>query len=118
MNAIKKECYALIQQVVKARDVFCRGPGCPAITTSGHHIYSRSDVGTAFNPRYTVSLCVDCHAWAHGEPIAFQNWVISWMGEDEYYAALRLSNAVVKHQDFNQIREFLKQELAKYKLLK
>lgn len=76
-------------------------------------------MGTAFNPRYAIGMCAGCHVpWAHGEPVEFQNWVISWLGEDEFYAALRLSNTVVKNQNFNDIRDFLRLELAKYNLLK
>ena len=115
MNPIKKECYALLQQIVKKRDILCYGPACESLVTSGHHMYSRSDMATCFDPRYTISLCVDCHSWAHKKPAQFREWIISWMGEDEYYFGLRKSNSTVKNQNYIEIREGLKRILVAYK---
>ena len=116
MNSAKDDCYSLIQEIAVARDGLCRAPGCCQIATAGHHIFGRKNMATAFNPRYALGMCVDCHVpWAHKEPDQFNEWVISWMGEEEYYAALRLSNSVCKHQDFKQIRAALLEVLKKYK---
>lgn len=112
----KNDCYRLIQEVVVARDVFCRAPGCGRLSAAGHHLYKRDRLATAFDPRYVIGLCNDHHVpWSHKEPNEFREWVISWMGEDEYYAGLRLSNTTVKHQDFEQIRECLREKLLKIK---
>lgn len=114
MKSLKKECYALLQEVVVRRDVFCRAPGCSNLATAGHHIFGRKNLATAFDPRYSIGMCVECHLWAHTEPEQFFEWVVRWMGE-EYYTALKFSNTVVKHQDLTQIKEQLKAELRKYK---
>ena len=115
MSQVKKDCYALVQEIVVKRDIFCRAPGCYELASAGHHIFGRNNLSTAFNPRYVLGMCVLCHIpWAHKEPKEFQEWVIRHMGEETYYEGLRLSNTVVKHQDFKQIRDQLKQELAKY----
>lgn len=112
----KNDCYRLIQEVVVARDIFCRAPACGRLSSTGHHLYKRDRLATAFDPRYVIGLCNDHHVpWAHKEPNEFREWVISWMGEDEYYAGLRLSNTTVKQQDFEQIREYLREKLLEIK---
>jgi len=114
MDSIKRECYALVQAVVCARDIFCRAPGCSNLATAAHHMYKRDRLATAFNPQYLIGLCVDCHAWAHAEPDEFREWVIQWMGTDEYEYGHQLSLTVCKHIDFKKVRDNLKQDLAKY----
>lgn len=108
----KGDCYALIQAIAVARDRLCRAPGCRSPSTAGHHLFKRDRLATAFDPRYVWGVCPACHGWAHRHPAQFRGWVISIMGENEYYAALRLSNSVVKHQDFIQIRDNLRAELS------
>ena len=115
MNNLKSECYALVQAVVCARDIFCRAPGCCNLATAAHHLYKRDRMATAFNPRYVIGLCNDCHSWAHAEPDEFREWVISWMGADEYEYGHQLSLTVARHVDFEGIREQLRVELGKYK---
>ena len=116
MVSTKSDCYALVQEIACARDRLCRGPGCSNLATSGHHIYKRNRLATAFDPQYIVGLCNDCHVpWAHAEPDQFTQWVISWMGEDEYYFGLRKSNTVVKDVNYIEIREGLRRILAAYK---
>ena len=111
----RSECYRLYQQVVVARDIFCRYPGCGQRSTVAHHIFKRDRLATAFNPKYGIGLCAGHHGnWAHAQPTAFKSWLVSIMGEDGYYEGLRLSNTQVKHIDFNTIRESLLLELAKY----
>jgi len=69
-------------------------------------------MATAFDPRYVIGLCVDCHRWAHAKPAQFTDWVISWMG-DEYYFGVRKSHTVVKDVNYIEIREGLKRILAR-----
>jgi hypothetical protein len=112
----KLDCYRLIQEIAVARDIFCRAPGCSEYATAGHHIYGRTNLSTAFDPRYVLGLCVQCHVpWAHKNPDEFKEWVIRWMGEDEYEYGHQLSLTIAKHVDFHWIRDNLKLELAKYK---
>ena len=115
MMATQADCYKLVQQVVTARDRFCRAPGCSALSSAGHHIFPRARLATAFHPLYVIGLCAACHiGWAHGRPEEFLQWVVSWMGEGNYYAALRLSNTVVKNQDYDEIAAGLKNALTMY----
>lgn len=105
----ESDCHKLIQQIVSTRDVCCRRPGCSGRPVAGHHSFGRSNPTTAFNPRYAVGLCVRCHIpWGHGKPVEFREWLMSWMGEEEYYEALRLSNQPLKNIDYDQIKEDLK----------
>lgn len=110
MNVSKKECYSLVQEIVCARDMFCRGPQCFFPTTVGHHLFKRDNMATAFDTRYVIGFCAHCHDWAHRHPQEFKDFIISMIGEG-YYVGLRLSETVVKHSDFNAIREKLKKEL-------
>jgi hypothetical protein len=116
MQAIEKQCYALVQEVVVARDPFCRAPNCHKPSTAGHHIFSRSDKGTAFLTKYCVGLCNDCHVpWAHGEPANFRVWARKTLGNDEYELGRVLSSQTVRNVDYRAIRESLKRELNQYK---
>lgn len=111
-----KDCYALLQAIVTRRDPFCRRPGCHRPTSAGHHIFKRDRMASAFDPQFCVGLCAHCHtSWAHGQPDEFRAWVIGWMGESEYYDALRTSHSIVKHQDLNEIHRLLSIELYRLK---
>lgn len=111
MNSEKSDCYALIQAIVVARDKFCKGPGCSNLATSGHHLYKRDCMATAFNPHYVIGICVNCHGWAHRHPTEFRQWAIYLFGEEDYFAGLKLSKTTCKYQDFNKIRDNLKEIL-------
>src|SRR3989304_2774056 len=100
MKQIEKDCYALLQAVVLKRDVYCRAPGCTNRSTAAHHIFGRGNHSTAFDPKYSLGLCLDWHVpWAHLAPGQFTEWCMFWMGVNEYFTARRLSRTVVKHQD-------------------
>jgi hypothetical protein len=109
----KEDCYRLIQEIAVAQNPFCRAPGCENPSTCGHHLFKRDKMATAFDPRYVWGVCLGCHGWAHRQPEQFREWAISIMGEEEYYAALRMSNSIVKYLDFNEIRRGLKMALDK-----
>jgi hypothetical protein len=111
MKPIKSECYALVQQIVTKRDKLCKGPGCMNISTSGHHLFKRDNMGTAFNTRYVIGLCNTCHGWAQRNPSKARQWAIYLLGEDEYLAGQRLAKSVVKYVDLEKIRDGLKNEL-------
>ncbi len=102
------DCYRLLQEIVVKRDGICRAPWCNKPATVGHHIFKRDRAATAHDPRYSFGLCHECHVvWAHGEPNDFREWLISEMGQDEYDNGRRLSNTVVKYQDYAKIKETL-----------
>ncbi len=111
MKSIKLECYALVQAIVTKRDKLCKGPGCMNISTSGHHLFKRDNMGTAFNTRYVIGLCNNCHGWAQRNPSQARQWAVYLLGEDVYLAGLRLAKSVVKYVDFEKIRNDLKKEL-------
>lgn len=73
----------------------------------GHHLFKRDRMGTAFLPEALIGLCVDHHAYAHAHPEEFRELMIERMGE-RYYELQRLSNSVVKYQDFGGIRRHLR----------
>ena len=117
MDSVKKQCYDLVQEIVLMRDISCRAPGCVGeVSTAGHHIFGRGNLSTAFDLRYVWGMCLGFHGWAHRQPDQFREWVISSMGEEQYYTALRLSNTVVKNLDFEEIRDGLRAIAAKFKL--
>lgn len=111
MDSVKHECYALVQEIVCARDIFCRGPECRCRSTAGHHIYKRDRLATAFNTKYVLGFCAECHQWAHSNPTEFLAWLLDTMGEEDYYKGLQLSLTIAKHIDFKAVRKSLKKEL-------
>jgi len=104
----KEDCFRLFQQIVVKRDVFCRRPGCTNLASAGHHIFGRTNLSTAFDPTYGVGLCVQCHVpWAHLKRNEFVEWVISWMGEENYNLGLLKSHQVLKNVCFDDIGKSL-----------
>lgn len=70
---------------VRARDKACRRCG----ETSGldaAHIMSRRYKATRHDMETPniIALCRSCHKWNHDYPQEFEEWVISWMGEQKY----------------------------------
>ena len=111
MKAIEKECYALVQAIVTKRDRLCKGPGCMNISTSGHHLFRRNNMATAFNTRYVIGLCEECHPYMQDNPAECQQWAIYLLGEDVYRPGQQLSKSVCKYQNLEVIREGLQKEL-------
>lgn len=112
----KEDCYNLVQKIACARDKSCRAPGCSYPSTAGHHFFKRDRLATAFDLRYVWGMCLGCHGWAHRQPDQFREWVISTIGENEYYTGLRLSHTVVKNLDYEEIRDGLKAISVRFKL--
>lgn len=112
----KNDCYALFQQVVIARDVFCQRPGCNNGLISGHHLFPGSGkAATDFLPEAGIGLCVDCHVpWGHRKPNEFRAFIIDRMG-DRYYELLWLSETVCRNVDYKEVREGLREELKRLK---
>jgi hypothetical protein len=111
MNATRKSCYRLIQEVAVAQDKFCRYPGCNRYSLVGHHLFKRDRLATAFLPEAVWGLCLGHHEFAHKFPIVFKNAVISKIGYEVYINLLRKSHSTVKYLDYNKVAEELKEIL-------
>lgn len=111
MTPLKKDCYALVQQIVTKRDRLCKGPGCTNLSASGHHLFKRDNMGTAFNTRYVIGLCNNCHSWAQRHPDDCRQWAIYLLGDEAYHIGQRLAKSVVKYVDLEKIRDGLRKEL-------
>lgn len=48
------------------------------------HIVGRRNRELRWDERNAVSLCASCHFWAHGNPIAFTEWVKDEIGVKTY----------------------------------
>jgi hypothetical protein len=112
----EKICYELIQEIAIARDVYCQKPGCGLQADSGHHVFKRDRMATAFLPEAIIGLCTHHHnGWAHGKPEEFKAFMIGLMGEDRYYELYRLSQETTKYIDFRETRKKLEKILNNYK---
>lgn len=103
----KQDCYRLIQEIVVKRDVFCQWPSCSQRSSSGHHLFKRDRLATAFLPEAVIGLCAQHHVPQIVSSEEFRDLMVSRMGENYYYLQ-RLSNTVVKHFDFGQCRRHLR----------
>ena len=108
MRADKAACYRLIQVVVLHQYPYCRVPGCSLISSAGHHAFPRNRLGTAFNPKAVISLCVGHHGVAHAEPKLFQPVIQSIIGEEyEELRELSLMSVQLRGKDFRRIKAAL-----------
>ena len=114
-SAAEKECYRLIQQIAVLNDPICTRFGCWKPSVVGHHIFPRSRMATAFDPRCVLGKC-DCHhKIAHSSPAQDEIQNRKRFGDEEYEALERLSWTVVPDINFEEIRDGLKKILDKGK---
>ena len=112
MRADKAACYRLIQVVVLHQYPYCRVPGCSLISSAGHHAFPRNRLGTAFNPKAVISLCVGHHTFgnfsAHESPELFESVIKSIIGEEyEELRELSLMSVQLRGKDFRRIKAAL-----------
>lgn len=68
-------------KIVRERDKICRCCG-KNNQIYCHHIFSRKHLATRWTMQNGIGICWACHKHkAHGDPEAFRDWVLSWMGE-------------------------------------
>jgi hypothetical protein len=96
-----KDCYRLIQQIVTKRDVFCQYPGCYRRSSSGHHLFKRDRLATAFLPEAVIGLCVDHHMPQFVSSRMFKDYIATMMGGTRYEDLERLSNTIVMADEFD-----------------
>lgn len=106
MQAIKHECYSLVQAVTLKRHPLCRMCGKPSVV--GHHLFTRSRLSTAFNPEALVALCNDCHAYAHAKPMLFKAVAKELLG-DRYGELQAISRMTVQFrtEEYRKIKALL-----------
>lgn len=106
MQAIKHECYSLVQAVTLKRHPVCRMCGNPSVV--GHHQFGRSRQGTAYNPDALIALCMDCHAYAHSKPMLFKAVAKELLGE-RYGELEALSRMTVqlRAEEYRKIKALL-----------
>ena len=113
MKAAEKKCDKLLQMVVMARDIFCRGRLCAKPSVAAHHLFGRKNKATRYNPECSWGLCLECHQQAHLKPREFQDLLRAKIGEDRYTHLAFLSSDVVRlrDKDFREIAEQLRKQL-------
>ncbi len=111
MNAAERKCRVLWQRVVTGRDKVC--VRCGAVPTTGHHVFPRRHLGTAFEPDNGLGLCVECHAWAHLWPEMSRVLLRTRLGEQRYafVEALSKTSPRLREGDYNRISADLKKIL-------
>jgi len=99
--------------VVLKQYPICRVPGCNLKASAGHHAFPRNRLGTAFNPKAVISLCLGHHTLgsfcAHESPELFEPVIKSIIG-DEYEELEKLSLQIVQFRngDYKRIKTALK----------
>ena len=74
-----------------------------------HHIFGRSNMATRFDLDNGVTLCLDCHRYAHSHPEEFQAWV--WLDMGFIFDGLHEKSKEIVHlknADLLGIMEMLK----------
>ena len=108
-----KKCDKLLQMVVMARDIFCRGRLCTKPSVAAHHLFGRKNKATRYNPECSWGLCLECHQQAHLNPREFREFVRSKIGQERYIYLEAVSREVVRlrDKDFVEIAERLRKQL-------
>lgn len=88
---------ALWQEIIKRRAKYfceyCRRTN----RLQAHHIFSKTNVGTRWDPSNGVCLCSGHHIYfAHKEPETFRRWLIERMGEPAYNILYMKAHTVTK----------------------
>ena len=106
-----EKCDALWSRSVRERDEHhCRRCGKSPweyVAVLAHHIFGRSNMATRFDLDNGVTLCLDCHRYAHSHPEEFQAWV--WLGMGFMFDGLRVKAQVVVHYKNFELLEILEQ---------
>jgi 5-methylcytosine-specific restriction endonuclease McrA len=113
MKNIEKKCFSLIQQIVTLRDMVCQR--CGDFPISGHHVFSRRNQSTAFDPDSCLGLCADCHdGWARAYPEQAKYLLREKIGEARYnyLAVLSREIARLRERDYLNIAVNLGKKLA------
>ena len=103
MKSSKKQCYALWQAIVCERDKAC--VRCGNVPISGHHVFGRNKMGSAFDPDSGLGICPECHdGWARLRPGEAKELLIRKIGIERYEDLLRRSNQVYRMREYDFMR--------------
>ncbi len=110
-SSVERECYRLVQVIAVTKYPSCVRCGEPS--TCGHHIFSRRNNATAFDPDAVLGMCAECHVWAHSYPGAGLRLAQTIIGIKEYNRLAKKSMEVCRYRaaDFREIRQRLREEL-------
>lgn len=67
------------------------------------HIVGRRNRELRWDERNSVSLCASCHFWAHGNPIAFTDWLRKELGAAALRRLKRIAATPKKVRDTKRI---------------
>jgi ribosomal protein S27AE len=113
MNPNKKKALKLFQQCVTERYPACLRCGAGPVTA--HHVFSRRNETTAFNPESGLSLCADCHdGWTRLYPDEVRVMLRDLIGQERYIYLAALSEEIAHYRDadYRDIVVRLEKELA------
>lgn len=71
------------------------------------HIFSRTYRNTRWDLKNMVALCASCHFYGHRNPIAFTEFIKSYLGEYEY-ESLKLRHNAIKRWTLQEMLYLLK----------
>lgn len=105
-----EKCDAVWRWIVKERGQGrCQYNGCSNHGEEAHHIFSRRNMSTRFDPDNGILLCPECHRWAHANPETFN--AVMWLDMGFIFDGLHVKSKVVVHYknvDLLEILEGLK----------
>jgi pyruvate-formate lyase-activating enzyme len=81
MNDLRNRCFRLLQQIVTLRYPRCQR--CGAVPVVGHHVFGRKNL--PFDTQGCLSLCLECHTWAHRNVYFAKNLLQEVIGECPFY---------------------------------
>ena len=76
------------------------------MATEGHHVFKRRYLNTRWLIENGRALCHGCHVWAESHPQAYEDSILSEMGEIEY-GRLRDRALMVRKQFYDEVKESL-----------
>lgn len=79
------------------------------------HFFSRRHQATRHDPDNACAKCSGCHSYLGGEPILFQSWIRTYLGEVRYSELLEKHRMIKKRTKVEkaELYQHLKSELAK-----
>ncbi len=103
--AAEKALDRLWQSVIKLKYKKCVRCGS-AYNLEAAHIFIRKRKSTRWEADNGLTLCTECHVWAHANKTPFENMCRKILGDARYDELQRLSQTIIKPcQTFYEERE-------------
>ena len=94
-SSMTKKLDKILGEITRARGYCVRCKNTETLQTA--HIYSRSNRAVRWDLNNVVCFCYNCHMnFAHKNPIAFTEWVKSWLGEFKFTELQQRANSLKK----------------------